>query len=268
MTPDSTPAGGDYVFDNAAAQAQDRFRSLEALYDPQTQRHLAARGIAPGWACLEIGGGSGSIARWMAERIGPGGRLVVTDINPRFLEHLSGDAISVRVHDIGKDDLEQNAFDLIHTRLVLVHVAEREAAVRRMADALKPGGWLVLEEFDAQSMPPNPTRFGEHYLKTLQANFRAMLQRGVDHEFGRRLPGVMRNAGLQNIEAEGRTVLFSGGSIGATLMRANVEQIKDDILATALVNEREFEMDLERMNDPAVWWPSQIMWSAWGQKPR
>ena len=76
----------------------------------------------------------------------------------------------------------------------------------------------------------------------------------------------MREAGLKNIEAEGRTILFSGGSTGANLMRANFEQIKDDILATGLVTEREFEMDLERMADPAVSWPSQIMWSAWGQK--
>ena len=38
-----------------------------------------------------------------------------------------------------------------------------------MIKALKPGGWLALEEFDAQSMLPNPQRFGEHYLKTMQA---------------------------------------------------------------------------------------------------
>lgn len=171
------------------------------------------------------------------------------------------------MHDIGKDELEQNAFDLIHTRLVLVHVAQREAAIRRMVAALKPGGWLVLEEFDAQSLPHDPIRFGEHYLKTLQANHRAMLLSGVDLEFGRHLPGVMRQSDLENIGAEGRTALFTGGSSGANLMRANFGQMKDVMLATGLVTEREFEMDLGRLNDPAVTWPSPIMWSAWGQRP-
>ena len=56
----------------------------------------------------------------------------------------------------------------------------------------------------------------------------------------------MRDAGLQDVGAEGRSILFTGGSTGASLMRANCEQIKDDILATGLVTEREFEMDLER----------------------
>ncbi len=267
MTPDSVPSRTEYVFDNAGVQTPERFRGLEALYDEQTQRHIEARGIAAGWACLEVGGGSGSIARWMSDRVGADGRVLVTDIDPRHLASLAGGNVSVRQHDIGNDALDHGAFDLIHTRLVLVHVPRREEAIGNMIAALKPGGWLLLEEFDAQSMPPNPTRFGEHYLKTLQANYRAMLQRGVDHEFGRRLPGVMRQSGLQKVEAEGRSMLFSGGSTGAKLMLANFEQIKDDILATGLVSEREFEMDLERLNDPSVSWPSQIMWSAWGQKP-
>lgn len=267
MAESSGSAPGKYVFDNTGDRAQQRYRRLEALFDASTQRHIEARGISPGWTCLEAGGGSGSVARWMAERVQPDGSVLVTDINAQFLEQISGDNISTRVHDIGVDELEPNSFDLIHTRLVLVHVPQREAAIRRMATALKPGGWLVLEEFDVQSMPPNPVRFGEHYLKILQALRHALLRNGVDHEFGRRLQGVMRQSGLQNVEAEGRIILFNGNSDGAALERANCEEMKDQILATGLVTEREFEMDLERLTDPAVSWPSQIMWSAWGQRP-
>ena len=68
-----------YIFDNAAERdTEQRFFSLESLYDPLTTRHLAATGIGSGWICWEIGGGSGSIGLWLSERIGPEGHAMVT----------------------------------------------------------------------------------------------------------------------------------------------------------------------------------------------
>ncbi len=59
-------AGGSispyYVFDNAAEQADARFRALSEIFDPGTIRHLDDRGVDQGWHCLEVGGGNGSIA--------------------------------------------------------------------------------------------------------------------------------------------------------------------------------------------------------------
>ena len=61
--------------------ASTRFAALSALFDSTTRRHLADRGVAPGWHCLEVGGGSGSIATWLSERVGPTGRVTVTDVD-------------------------------------------------------------------------------------------------------------------------------------------------------------------------------------------
>jgi trans-aconitate methyltransferase len=57
------------------------------------------------------------------------------------------------------DPLPDAAFDLIHARLVLIHVPEREEVLARLVAALKPGGWMVEEEFDSQSLPCDPLRF-------------------------------------------------------------------------------------------------------------
>jgi ubiquinone/menaquinone biosynthesis C-methylase UbiE len=141
----------NYIFDNAAPQAGQRFNSLEALYDPWTIHHLEATGIGPGWQCWEVGGGGGSIAAWFAERCGKSGHVLVTDLDPRFLlvsALLDQPAIEIRRHDIGSDPLPEQSFDLIHARLVLIHVPAREQALQRMVTALKPGGWLVIEDFD------------------------------------------------------------------------------------------------------------------------
>ena len=75
-----------YIFDNAAErETAERFSSLETLHDPDTIRHLLGTGVGQGWRCLEIGGGNGSIARWLADCVGPEGHVLATDIDPRFL---------------------------------------------------------------------------------------------------------------------------------------------------------------------------------------
>ena len=95
-----------YIFDNAAERdTEQRFSSLESLYDPLTTRHLVATGIGPGWRCWEIGGGSGSIGLWLSDRIGPEGHVLMTDIDPRFLAEKGHGNLDVRRHDVGVDPL-------------------------------------------------------------------------------------------------------------------------------------------------------------------
>jgi hypothetical protein len=88
--------GGGYLLDNAARQAPARHGALADLFDAGTIRHLESCGIGTGWRCLEIGGGGGSIARWLADRVGPSGRVVATDIDTRFLDALDDPRIEVR----------------------------------------------------------------------------------------------------------------------------------------------------------------------------
>jgi ubiquinone/menaquinone biosynthesis C-methylase UbiE len=133
----------NYIFENVGQQASLRFTSLETLYDLWTIRHLEVTGIATGWRCWEVGGGGGSIAVWLGERCGPTGHVLVTDIDPRFLAVLATldhSPIEIQRHDIGTDPLPAQTFDLIHARLVLIHVPAREQALQRMVTALKPGG--------------------------------------------------------------------------------------------------------------------------------
>lgn len=164
-----------YLLDNATREAPARFAALSALFDPGTIRHLQGRGVGPGWYCLEVGGGSGSIATWLADRVGATGRVLATDIDPRFLESLNLPNLEVRRHDIAADPLPETAFDLVHARLVLMHLSEREKAMARMISALKPGGWLIDEEFDCFSLLPDPANSpGEVLLQTQMAVYRLL----------------------------------------------------------------------------------------------
>src|SRR5438477_229199 len=102
------------------------------------------------------GAGGGSIALWLAEQVGPSGSVLATDIDTRFLEGLARPNLAIRRHDIATDALPEAAFDLVHARFVLVHVPQRDTALQRMVRALKPGGWLVVEEPGAPVVQPEP----------------------------------------------------------------------------------------------------------------
>ena len=214
-----------------------------------------------------MGGGGGSITAWLSKRVGSTGRVLVTDIDPRHLQSLNFANLEVRRHNIVTHPLPDASFDLVHSRLVLLHLPEREKALERMIAALKPGGWLVDEEFDS-SMSPDPSVNPEEVLsKTHIAMMRVMESRGVDRGFGRRLFGRLRAHGLEHVNAEGRTFMWQGGSPGAALLRANYEQLRGAMIEAGYVTQQDFEKDVAQLQDPRFVAPSPILWTACGQRP-
>jgi hypothetical protein len=255
-----------YLLDNAAPQAPARFRALAELYDAGTIRHLERCGVAGGWRCLEVGGGGGSIAGWLADRVLPDGRVVATDIDTRHLEALGDPRIEVRRHDV-LEPLPEGPFDLIHARLVLNALADRDTVLYRMVAALAPAGWLLLEEFDSDSAPPDPgLNSGETYLNTHQALARFMADTGFDRRYGRRLFRQFRDCGLSDVAAEARMFMCAGGSPGAALIRANLEQLRDALIERGYVTRGQFADDVAALDRPDFLMPSSILWSVSGRR--
>lgn len=252
-----------YVFDNAWAHAASRLDALADVFDPETIRHLDAVGVGEGWHCLEVGGGRGSIASWLGQRVGPRGRVLATDIDPRHLGELGLSNVEVRRHDIVRDALPESAFDLVHTRLVLCHVADPATALTRMVRAVKPGGWIVVEDFEVIAEGSG----ADEQLSKTAAAMRAITHREANLRLGRSLARRLRDAGLTNVDTEGRSRLYRGGSTGAAVMRLSFEQLRPRILATGQVTADELEADIAALADPDFEMRSPILWTAWGQRP-
>jgi SAM-dependent methyltransferase len=260
--------GSAYLLNNASREAPARFDALSAIYDPGTIRHLEDRGVSQGWRCLEVGGGGGSITAWLADRVGAAGHVLVTDIDPRFLESFTAQNVEVRRHNIVTEPLPEAAFDLIHCRLVLIHLPEREKVLARLVAALKPGGWLVDEEFDAASLLADSTVSpGEILLKTQIGVMRILEDRGVERRWGRLLFGQLRALGLVGVDAQARMSMWHRGSPGAVLMRVNFEQLHGALIDAGYITQQEFDQDLASLDDPDFMAPSPIMWTAWGRRP-
>jgi SAM-dependent methyltransferase len=255
----------EYVFDNADEYAAGRYRELSALYDGQTIRHLKQRGIEEGWSCLEVGGGGGSIAAWLCLRVGDHGHVLATDIEPCFLRELSFPNLEVRRHDIRTEGLPERQFDLAHTRLVLHHLPGRELALQRILASLKPGGWVVVEEFDALSVLPDPAVNHDKALRIVRACYQTLAARGVDLCYGGRLPQRLVANGLVNVGAEASQSLWKGRSPGTSLFKISLEELGDPIIRSGLVSQAEFEAALRRFDEQDFRMLSPTMWTAWGQ---
>jgi SAM-dependent methyltransferase len=256
-----------YILDNAQAEAARRMRVLARLYDATTWRALSEIGIGDGWQCLEIGGGGGSIAHWMAERVAPSGSVLCTDLDPRHMAASQLPNLRIERHDIVRDDLPTAHFHLIHARLVLIHIPERDAVLERLVTALRPGGWLVIEDFDVLSLLPdrevNPY---EVPLPTADAMRIYMARGGVDARSGRLLYGKFRALGLAQVAGEGRLLMLDRANGGVDLTRVNFEQVGARLIAAGLIDEEQLRRDLARLDEEDFAAPSPIMWSVRGRR--
>jgi ubiquinone/menaquinone biosynthesis C-methylase UbiE len=138
----------DYAFPHSAKDEARRLQLFEERLDPLTIRRVERLGIGRGARCLEVGGGRGSITRWLAERVGPDGHVTATDLQPDWLTAIDASNVEILRHDLRSDTFPAQSFDFVHTRAVLMHLSDDLDVLRRMVSWLVSGGWLLLEEPD------------------------------------------------------------------------------------------------------------------------
>jgi SAM-dependent methyltransferase len=261
-----------YAFQNVRAVQSERLRALEAVLDAGSVQQLDSLGVGPGWRCLEVGAGGGSIAAWLCDRVAPVGTVVATDKDTTVLRGLSRPNLEIRVHDVLKDDLPQGEFDLVHLRLLLAWLSEPQTALQRLTAALKPGGWLLAEEMDFASVAADP-RVGvaaQNVFARVVAAHNAVLaaQHAFDPHYGRRVARDLADAGLADLACEGRASMWRGGEAGGTVWRLTFTQLREPMLASGLVTSTDVDHAIALCDDPAFWFASQITMAARGRRPR
>jgi SAM-dependent methyltransferase len=263
----SVPARG-YLLDNARAAAGERFRWLAELFDPVTRGHLDRLGLSAGWRCWEVGAGGPGIPAALAAAVGPTGYVLATDIDPSWLT--AGEGYEVRRHDIAVDaPPEPGTFDLVHARLVLVHVPDRAAALATMVAALRPGGWLLVEDADTALQPLaclDEAGAAQRRANRLRDAVRELLtRRGAELRFGRTLPRVLREAGLVDVAAAG---FFPVGGLACDgLEAATFRHVRGELLAAGLVEDVEIDAHLAALHAGELDLTLAPLISAWGRRP-
>jgi SAM-dependent methyltransferase len=254
-----------YALDNSWDRAKRRLSLLELYLDPKTKRRTLALGLTRGWRCLEVGAGGGSIAIWLSEQVGAEGTVGATDINTALFKELERPNLETRQHDILNEPLPEGDFDLVHARWILHHLPTPEVAISRMVSALKPGGWLLLEEVDFF-----PVQASENvdYRDFMTALVNTVVKgSGRDCFWARALPGMVTKQGLSNLSGEGDFSLLQGGSEIAEFFALTAEQMRERMLETGAIDAERMDRALNLLSQPSFWAFGGGGVSVWGQRP-
>ena len=251
--------------DETEQREHRRLRALAAVRDPKTISVLESIGIEPGWHCLEVGAGAGTISRWLSERIGVDGRVMSTDVDLRFHETDLADNVIVREHDITTDRLPAAHFDLIHARAVLQHLPTRDEVFAKFVELAKPGGWIVVEDgdfrsFEAQPLP-EPLGTVHRLLATGAADgFR-------EPNFGSRAIELFRAHGLTDIDVLGDTWAMRGNEDSGEWWFMAMEHVAPRLIEAEVVSAAQMDEALAQARDPAFVMLSTQSLAVWGRTP-
>jgi len=248
-----------------AAKEATRHGLLASGFDRGSANLISRLGIASGSHVLEVGAGGGSLARWLADLVGPEGMVLATDVDLQFVGEQPPN-VEVRVHDIARDPLPADHFDLVHARAVLQHVSERDRALANMVSATRPGGWVVVEDVDwlvfENQVLPEP--FATLSRTTLA---RSVSTYGYDGYWGRRMLAAMVDAGLESVDSRGKVTTMHGGTPSAEWYVLALERSAPSLVADGVLDEALVTAALAQARDPEFRVLGPLTISAWGRRP-
>jgi ubiquinone/menaquinone biosynthesis C-methylase UbiE len=255
-----------YALDSAWHAERDRLDSLTQLYDAGTLEVVDLLGIAQGWHCLDVGAGTGSLAQRLADLVAPAGHVTALDVDTRFLDPLASEHLYVEQADVTRDPLPEGQFDLVHARLLLEHLPERDAVLAGMVGATKPGGWVLIEDFDWSTAlmvdPPSAT-----HDKVATAIRELFTRHGYTPSYGRRLPRALAAAGLTDVSTRAQAVqVASDREGGLPQWELLADQFGPALLAAGLVEAADLDAFHELWHDGRTICFSPLMVSSWGRR--
>ncbi|GAB3468686.1 class I SAM-dependent methyltransferase [Actinophytocola sediminis] len=262
---DTTPR---YLLDTGSELGHIHMNYLEQMLDPATVACLDEVGVEPGWRCLDLGAGGGSITWWLAERTGPSGTVVSVDLDTDHLEERPG--VEVHRHDINNGLPVDGPFQLIHARLLLMHLPRRVDILQTLVDALAPGGWLVIGDVSDRQrrVLSAPSEADEQLFDRVQDIAHNTVARGggISTEWAHEVDRHLAAAGLTNLHGVERSQTTAGGTAGCLLHRNLVMQTEATLLRAGLTAD-ELARYRDLMLDPRFRaWFYQFVCTR-GQKP-
>ena len=190
-----------YIMGRTSHEYQ-RLRQQAKMWEDLTARILREAGLEEGMTCLDVGCGPGEVMRLMGEIVGVQGHVVGIDVDGEIgrdaLRQLHAGAksrFSFFEHDLfGAAPVPGGPFDMTYARFLLVHCPDPVGVLRKMHAATRPGGLIVVQDYDFQTVDVNPplaswSEFGRVWFGVLERT-------GKDKHFGRKLPLHFVEAGI------------------------------------------------------------------------
>jgi SAM-dependent methyltransferase len=259
----------EYLLANQPSEL-DRLQLQSRVWEPTGRQLLSKLGSGSGRRALDVGCGALGWLRILSEWVGSSGQVVGGDVDQSlldaarsFLETEGISSVELVVDDLFDSKLEPQSFDLVHARYLIAPLGRGPEQVSSHQRLVRPGGSLVLEEWDLGSWhfnPPAPA--AERLIRLLSAIFAAL-----GGEAGRGLPELLREIGVEEPEIDAHVIALRPGhpylrlplQFSVALESRLLEALSEDELASL---RREVESELA---DPYRWGTTFTLIQSWGQ---
>ena len=255
---------GEDVFRPDESGEADRIDLGALAYDEISAARLTALGAGPGWHCLDVGAGTGTLARWLLQGAGVTSVLAV-DRDTQFLagDHLKG--LVAQAADITAPGFDPGRFHLVHARFVLMHLRSWRRMISTLGSLLVPGGVLVLSDavdLTTADAPASP------YTDVMRAMWQGLRETiGTDVSWVPDYPRLLLEEGLSSVAAEIHVPPLVPGSAVSRFWADTWQRSRAAMLATGQVDDARIDRALRDLASPerAALAPGMI--TAWGWKP-
>lgn len=243
-----------YILGHSNAELE-RLEKQAAIHAVFTDQVLRQAGLCPGMAVLDVGSGVGDITFTAARIVAPGGSVRGIDLSRQAIaaatSKIAGGA-SIRFDELAIDDLDDETYDAIIGRFILLHCHDPAATLRLLKGRLRAGGIAAFIEMDlstAEAVPPLPlfsTALG--WIQEVYA------REGFHKDMGSHLYRAFRAAGLQpelvgSVRVEGGPDAYAYDYVAETI-RSLLPRI--EALGIASADEVAVETLAERIRTAAV----------------
>jgi SAM-dependent methyltransferase len=250
-------------------------RQAEEL-EPDSRALLDRVGLSPGQSAIDFGCGPRGVLDLLAAGTSPGGRVVGLDADPAhtrmaadFAAHHDLDSVEVVTADARRCGLPSDSFDVVHARTLLVTLPNPHEPLDEMVRLAQPGGWVASMEPDTERTFCYPPSAEFERVCTL---FPMVFARnGADPHMGRRVPELLRNAGLVDVGYEVRVQCYPPGHSRRTVTVDLLKSMRPHLLDLGLSSEDELD-EIDRasrahISDPRTVVVSGLLFLSWGRKP-
>lgn len=255
---------GERIFRPGDSGEADRIDHGALAYDAITLARLRRLGAGPGWRCLDVGAGTGSVARALLRDAGVA-EVVAADRDTRFLAEDPPEGLVPLEADVLADDFDPGRFDLVHARFVLMHLPDPARMTARLAGLLAPGGVLVVGDavdLTTGAAPDGPVT------AAVRAMWRGLRDTiGTDVSWVPDCPRLLTEAGLESVAAEIHVPPLEAGSPISRFWADTWERSRDAMTATGLVDDEGLDGALRSLGAAEFAGFSPGMLTAWGRAP-
>ncbi|CCH77433.1 putative Methyltransferase type 11 [Nostocoides japonicum T1-X7] len=276
-TPSAPSVATSYAL-GRTTEEYDRVRRQAELWEAATERVLDRVDLPEGARCLDAGCGPGVTMRQLAQRVGPDGLVVGIDsdaelgaLGVRLLHEAGHRQCAFHVHDLRSDDpVPGGPFDLVYVRLVLFHLPHRGEVLTRLWDAVRPGGTLVVQDYDLSVVSAVPQLPSAQAVCDLL--LRAFSAAGCEVRVGSLLPRLFDVAGIGRPDGTDVAGRLDPLATAGRMLEGTFRSLLPAAIAHDLVTESDAEMLLVRLADDMTADPEHpLLWpllvGAWKRKP-